>query len=133
MSSLNKVMLVGRIGKDPETKFLESGTQMSKFSLATTENYKKNDQWEKKTEWHNIVVWGKTSEYVGENFHKGDLVYVEGKITTRSWDDSATNSKKYITEINANQVKSFIKNEEQNQGSDNTQSNEQEADGDLPF
>ena len=97
---VNRVILVGNLGKDPETKQTTSGTPMCKFPLATTEKYKG----EEKTEWHNIVVWGKTAEIAGQYLSKGRKVYLEGKIQTRSWDDEKSGQKRYMTEINAFKV-----------------------------
>ena len=110
MPSLNKVILIGHLGKDPEVKYTPSGTCVCKFSLATTESFKKNDQWEDKTEWHNIVLFNKQAEYVQDKIFKGSLVYLEGKITNRSWEDENGNTK-YITEILGNTVKNLTKKE----------------------
>ena len=108
---LNKVTLIGNIGKDPEVKYAPSGTQIAKFSLATSESYKKDDNWEQKTEWHNIICFNKTAEIVEKSIKKGNTVYLEGKITTRSWEDNGV--KKYMTEIVCNSIKNLSKNEKQ--------------------
>jgi single-strand DNA-binding protein len=100
-SSLNKVELIGRLGKDPEVKNLSNGSAVANFSLATSESWKDKRSGEKveKTEWHNIVVWNeKTIEFVEKYLAKGDLVRIEGKIQTRSWEDNDGN-KKYATEV----------------------------------
>jgi single-strand DNA-binding protein len=100
-SSLNKVELIGRLGKDPEVKNLSNGSAVANFSVATSESWKDKRTGEKveKTEWHNIVVWNeKTIEFVEKYLNKGDLVRIEGKIQTRSWEDNDGN-KKYATEI----------------------------------
>lgn len=98
---VNKVILVGRLGKDPEVRHLESGTVMAKFPLATTENYKdRNGEKVEQTEWHNIVVWRGLAEVAERFLRKGSQVYIEGRIRTRSWEDEDGN-KKYMTEINA--------------------------------
>jgi single-strand DNA-binding protein len=103
--SVNKVILVGNLGKDPEVKFTPTGTPVAKFSLATNESYKdKNGQWQERTEWHNIVAWQRAAEIVGEYLKKGSKVYVEGRIRTDSWDDKETGQKKYRTEIVANEL-----------------------------
>ena len=99
MSGVNKVILVGNLGKDPEVRYLEGGTAVAKFSLATSESYKnkegvKVDQ----TEWHNVVLWRGLAEVAEKYLRKGMTVYVEGKIRTRSWDDKDGN-KRYTTEI----------------------------------
>jgi single-strand DNA-binding protein len=102
---VNKVILVGNLGKDPEVGYTQSGTALCKFSLATGESYVNNaGERQDKTEWHNIVVWGKQGENVGKYLSKGRQVYIEGKIQTRSWDDEKTGQKKYMTEINAQRV-----------------------------
>ncbi len=99
MSGLNKVILIGNIGKDPEVRYLESGVAIAKFPLATNDSYKNKDGSKvDQTEWHNIVVWRKTAEFAEKYLKKGSLVCVEGKIKTRSWEDKDGN-KKYITEI----------------------------------
>lgn len=101
---VNKVILVGNLGKDPEVSYTQSGTARCRFSLATGERRKVGESWEDHTEWHNIIVWGKQGENVGKFLSKGRQVYIEGKIQTRSWDDEKTGQKKYMTEINAQRV-----------------------------
>jgi single-strand DNA-binding protein len=103
--SVNKVILVGNLGKDPEVKYTPSGTAVAKFSLATNEGYKdKAGQWQERTEWHNIVAWQRLAEIVGEYVKKGSKVYIEGRLQTSSWDDKETGQKKYKTEIVANDL-----------------------------
>ena len=98
MSGVNKVILVGHVGKDPEVRYLENGTALAKFSLATSDSYKdKNGQKVDTTEWHNIVIWGKLAEIAEKFVRKGKLLYIDGKIRTRSYE--VENQKKYITEI----------------------------------
>ena len=88
MSSLNKVMLIGRLGRDPETRYTSGGQGVCNFTLATDESYKdRAGERQKKTTWHNIVVWGKQAEIAQQYLKKGSLVYLEGKIQTRQWDD----------------------------------------------
>lgn len=99
MRGVNKVMLLGYLGKDPEIQFLEGNIAVAKFSLATTENYKdKNGKLQSLTEWHNIVLWRGLAELAQKFLKKGSLIYIEGSLKTRSWEDKE-NSKKYITEI----------------------------------
>jgi single-strand DNA-binding protein len=99
---VNKVILVGNLGKDPEFKYTPGGQPVATFSLATSERFTdKNGQRQDRTEWHNIVMWGKQAELANQYLKKGRTVYIEGKITTRSWDDKDGN-KKYKTEIVAN-------------------------------
>ena len=104
MAGVNKVILIGNLGKDPELRYTPSGQPVASFSVATTERWTdKNGQRQDRTEWHNIVVWGKLAELTNQYLKKGRPVYIEGRITTRSWDDRDGN-KKYRTEIVANQV-----------------------------
>lgn len=108
-SSLNKVQLIGYMGKDPEVRFTQGGQSVANFSLATDESYKNNDgEKVKKTEWHNIVVWGKSVEaFVQPYLHKGDLIYVEGKLQTRKWTNKEGEDK-YTTEIVVNDIKGLV-------------------------
>lgn len=99
---VNKVTLIGRLGKDPEIRTLETGTNIAKLSLATDESYKdKSGEWQTITEWHNVIMWRDMAERAEKMLKKGYLVYVEGKLTNRSWEDENGN-KKYITEVRAN-------------------------------
>ncbi len=103
--SVNKVILLGTIGRDPEVKYTPSGTPVAKFSMATNERFKDKDgNWQDRTEWHNIVAWQRTAEIIGEYVKKGDRLYVEGKLQTSSWDDKQSGEKKYRTEIVANDI-----------------------------
>ena len=103
--SVNKVILVGNLGKDPEVKYTPSGTAVAKFSLATNERYKdKAGEWQDRTEWHNIVAWQRLAEIVGEYVKKGSKIYIEGRLQTSSWDDKETGQKKYKTEVIANDL-----------------------------
>ena len=103
--SVNKVILIGNLGKDPEVKHTPQGTPVAKFSLATNERYKDKDgNWQDRTEWHNIVVWQRLAEIAGEYLKKGGKVYIEGRLQTRSWDDKQTNQKKYMTEVVASDL-----------------------------
>lgn len=102
--SVNKVILVGNLGKDPEVRYTPSGTAVASFSLATTERYKDKDgKAQEKTEWHNIIAWRQLAEICGKYLHKGKQVFIEGKIQTRSYDDRDGN-KRYVTEIVADQM-----------------------------
>ncbi len=103
--SVNKVILIGNLGKDPEVKYTPSGTAVAKFSLATNERSKdKAGEWQERTEWHNIVAFQRLAEIAGEYLKKGRSVYVEGRIQTHSWEDKQTGQKKYMTEIIANDL-----------------------------
>ena len=103
--SLNRVTLIGNLGKDPEVKFTPSGTPVAKIALATNERFKdKNGEWQDRTEWHNVVLWQRLAEIAGEYLKKGGKVYIEGRLQTRSWDDKQTNQKKYMTEVVASDL-----------------------------
>jgi len=103
---INKVILVGRLGKDPEVRSTPSGTSVAKFTIATDERFTdKNGEKQERTEWHNIVAWGKLGEICGQYLRKGKLVYIEGSIRTDSWDDKESGQKKYRTEIVARDMK----------------------------
>lgn len=111
MAGINKVILVGNLGKDPEVRALESGIKVAQFSMATTESYKDNSgNWQDKTEWHNIVAWRYLAEKAETQLHKGSQVYVEGKITTRQWTDKDNNTR-YTTEIVADKLMALGKRE----------------------
>ena len=103
--SLNKVMLIEHLGKDPEVKFTPGGTAVAKFSLATNERFKdKAGEWQDRTEWHNIVAWQRLAEIVGEYVKKGSKIYIEGRLQTSSWEDKQSGEKKYRTEIIASDL-----------------------------
>lgn len=88
MASLNKVMLIGNLGKDPEVRYTTGGTAVASFSIATSEKFKnRNGEFEERTEWHNVVLWGRQAEIAGEYLAKGRTVYIEGRLQTRKWQD----------------------------------------------
>lgn len=102
--SVNKVILIGRLGRDPEVKYTPSGAPVAKFSLATDESFKdKTGEKQERTEWHNIVAWNKLAEICGEYLTKGKLVFIEGSIRSRQWQDQSGN-KRTSYEIIANQM-----------------------------
>ncbi len=102
---LNKVLLIGNLGRDPEVRSTTSGQPVASFSLATSRRWKdKNGQRQEQTEWHNIVCFGKQAEIAGQYLTKGKQIYVEGRIQTRSWDDKTSGEKKYKTEILVNDL-----------------------------
>lgn len=103
MSGVNKVILVGRLGADPEVKAIGSGSTVARLNLATSETWVKDGQKQERTEWHRITVWGKLAEICGKHLSKGRQIYVEGKLQTRSWEDQQ-GQKKYATEIVASTV-----------------------------
>jgi single-strand DNA-binding protein len=97
---LNKVILIGNLGRDPEVRSTPSGQPVARFTLATNRKWRdKGGQRQEKTEWHNIVVWGKQAEIAGQYLTKGKQIYLEGRIESSSWDDRQTGEKKYKTEI----------------------------------
>jgi len=104
--SVNKVILIGTLGKDPELKYTPQGTAVTKFSMATNESFKdkQSGEWKERTEWHNIVCWQRTAEVAAEYLKKGGKVYIEGRLTTRSWDDKDSGQKRYMTEVVANDL-----------------------------
>ena len=102
---VNKVILLGNLGKDPEVKYTPSGMAIATFSLATSSSVKDKDgNWQDKTEWHNIKAFGRTAEIAGEYLKKGRTVYLEGRIHYDSWDDKETGQKKYMTQILVNEL-----------------------------
>src|SRR5881409_1118802 len=104
--SVNKVILVGNLGKDPEVKYTPQGTAVAKITVATSSSFKdkQSGEWKETTEWHNVVLWQRTAEIAGEYLKKGSKVYIEGRLQTRSWDDKQTNQKRYMTEIVASDL-----------------------------
>jgi len=105
MASLNKVMLIGNLGSDPDVRYTPSGAAVANFNMATTEKWKdkQSGNLEERTEWHRVVVWGKLAELCKEYLSKGRTVYIEGRLQTRSWDDKDGN-KRYTTEVVAQTV-----------------------------
>ena len=92
--SVNKVILIGNLGKDPEVKYTPQGTAVARLTVATNERFKdKSGEWQDRTEWHNVVLWQRLAEIAGEYLKKGGKVYIEGRLQTRSWDDKQTNQK----------------------------------------
>ena len=139
MASVNKVILVGNLGKDPEIKKFDSGIKNASFSLATTEKFKnKAGEMVSNTEWHNIVVWGTLSDVAEKYLKKGSQIYLEGKIKTSSWDDKS-GAKRYKTEIYADSftmlgVKDVQSNETKKENTTQPESHNPDIDDDkLPF
>src|SRR5271170_3403902 len=145
--SVNKVILVGNVGKDPEVRYSQSGTPVANFSLATNERFKdRSGEWQDRTEWHNIVAWQRLAEIVGEYVAKGSKVYVEGKLQTTSWEDRQSGERKYRTEIVARELLLLgsrensggdhqrpTQNENQNQGQPSHAGSGEIVDQDIPF
>jgi single-strand DNA-binding protein len=103
MASMNRVLLLGNVGRDPEVRYTQGGTAVANLSLATTERYTKDGEKKEKTEWHRVTAWAKTAEIIGEYVKKGAQLLVEGRLQTREWQDKDGN-KRYTTEIVADRV-----------------------------
>ncbi len=118
MASVNKVILIGNLGKDPELKFLQSGQPVANFPIATSEKWKDKSTGETKeqTEWHNIIMFGKLAEIAGQYLKKGSSVFVEGRLQTRKWQDK-NGQDRYTTEIIANEMKMLGGRGDQSSGS----------------
>lgn len=118
MASVNKVILVGNLGRDPEVRYTTSGTPVANFTMATTDRWSDPSSGERKerTEWHKVVVWGKQAEIVGEYLRKGSQVYVEGSLQTREWTDRDGN-KRYTTEVKAQRVQMLGRRSDRDAGS----------------
>lgn len=142
MSSVNKVIIIGNLGKDPETKHLESGVAVSSFSVATSESYKDKNSGERvtTTEWHNITLWRGLAEVAEKYLKKGAKVYIEGKLKTRKWQDKEGNDR-YTTEIVGDQMTMLGNKGDNQQTSDASAANTPggpiepltEGEDDLPF
>ena len=114
--SVNKVILLGNVGKDPEIRSTPSGTMVANFTLATSDRQKDaQGNWQDRTEWHNLVAFARTAEIVRDYVKKGTKLYIEGKIQTRSWDDKETGAKRYRTEIIVNDL-SLLSGREEGSG-----------------
>jgi len=122
MAGINKVILVGNLGKDPEVRYLEGGTAVANFSIATSESFRDKVSGERKTitEWHNIVVWRGLAEIAEKYLKKGNQVYIEGKLKTRQWQDKDGNNR-YITEVIADNLQMLGKKEDNSSSSTDQQ------------
>lgn len=142
---INKVILIGNLGKDPEMRYLEGNVAVAKFSVATNENYKdKNGEWQTNTEWHDVVAWRGLAERAEKLFHKGSQVFVEGKLTHRKYQDKEGNDR-YVTEVVANTLRLLDRRDSKTEGDFGTSTEPsqssgpatsgggQQADDDLPF
>jgi len=116
---INKVLLIGNLGKDPEIKSFDNGGMVGKFSVATNESYlDKQGEWQQKTEWHDVVVWNKQAERAEKQLSKGMMVYVEGKLTHRKWQDDQGNNR-YTTEVVAQTFRMLERKERSEGGTSN--------------
>jgi len=139
--SLNKVLLIGNLGKDPELSYTASGVAVAKFSVATGERWKDQEgNIQERTEWHNIVAWRKLAEICGQYLKKGSKVYLEGKLQTRSWDDKNTGQKRYATDIVADDLimldsrgASSSSGDDSGPAAEEPRESPAKADSDLPF
>lgn len=138
MAGVNKVILLGNLGKDPEVRYLEGGTAVANFTLATSETYKDRTSGERKsiTEWHNVVVWRGLAEIAEKYLKKGSQIYIEGKLRSRQWQDKDGNNR-YTTEIVADTMQMVGKRDDNASNESTTSSpdieNNNEVDDDLPF
>lgn len=142
MASVNKVILIGNLGNDPDVRYTSGGTAVANFNIATNENWiNKEGQKEERTEWHRIVCWNKTAELCGEYLSKGRTVYIEGRLQTREWEDKDGN-RRYTTEIVAQTIQFLGGTAEKGSGSsfkkssfeNNNQSTPDiEVEDDIPF
>ncbi len=123
MAGINKVILLGNLGKDPDIRHLEGGASVANFPLATTEFYKdKNGNKVEQTEWHNIVLWRAQAEFAGKYLKKGNMILIEGKLRTRSWEDK-DKVKRYTTEVVGDNV-TIVNNSHNVRKEENTQANQ---------
>lgn len=114
MAGINKVILIGNVGRDPEIRTLESGTKVATFSLATSESYKdNNNEWKEQTEWHNIVLWRNLAERAESSLKKGMQVYLEGKLRTRQWTDQNQQTR-YTTEVVGDKIQILTRRDDKN-------------------
>jgi single-strand DNA-binding protein len=132
MASVNKAIIIGNLGKDPELKYTPQGKTVCNFSVATSESWKDaSGQKQEKTEWHNILCWGKTAELAGQYLKKGRSCYIEGKIQTRSWDDK-DGQKRYKTEIEAQNI-TFLGGDKSSGSDSHSEPAQSFSHSDLPF
>jgi single-strand DNA-binding protein len=145
---INKVILIGNLGKDPEVRYLEGGIAVARFSVATNENYKdKSGNWQTQTEWHDVVVWRNLAERAEKQLKKGSQIYLEGKLTHRKYQDKDGHDR-YVTEIVANTIRILDRRDAKPGGQEDSEhrvenmqdsnvstsaAGEQQADDDLPF
>lgn len=140
MASLNKVMLIGRLGKDPDVRYTQSNTAVANMSLATSERFKdRSGEWKEKTEWHKVVAWGRTAEVCQEYLSKGSQIFIEGSLQTNKWEDKDGNTR-YTTEVKTFRMQ-MLDSKGENSGqsgggqpvSSNVNLDDEDIDDDLPF
>ncbi|MCF7801294.1 MAG: single-stranded DNA-binding protein [Candidatus Marinimicrobia bacterium] len=131
-NSLNKVMLVGHLGADPDVRYTPKGTAIANLSLATNETHKDDKgEWVENTDWHKLVIWGKKAEFAEEYVKKGSMILVEGRLQTRNWEDKEKN-KHYVTEVVCDRV-TLLGSSSQKNKTKAAPSEEEESEEDLPF
>jgi single-strand DNA-binding protein len=128
---LNKVLLIGRLGADPEIRYTSDGTAVSNFNIATNRPIKRGDQWEEETDWHRIVAWRRLAEICGEYLKKGSNIFVEGQLRTRSWEDRDGN-KRWTTEVIARDIMMLDSKEDRTTGTE-FESPQPPIEDDVPF
>lgn len=135
MKSVNKVILVGNVGKAPETKYTPQGTAVATFSIACNERYKPkdSDEWQDRVEWVNVKAWAKLAEIVEKYVEKGSQIYVEGKLNTQSWEDKGSGKKMYRTEVVANDIVLLGSKGERRESSGGGAEDAPIDDSDIPF
>ena len=132
MRGVNRVMLIGNLGKDPDIQFLEGNIAVAKFSLATTETYKdRSGKLISQTEWHTVVLWRGLAELAQKYLHRGSLVYIEGRLKTRSWEDKEGN-KKFATEIVGDNLIMLDKRNEPGAGNHGLENADNSEPGEIP-
>lgn len=130
--SINKVILIGNLGQDPELRYTPSGTAVCNMRIATNESYKdSNGEWVDKTEWHSVVAWARLAEICGQYLKKGSQVYFEGSLQTRSWEDRDGNTR-YTTEVKAREMMMLSGRDESGAGGGGSYSSSQDNDDDEP-
>jgi single-strand DNA-binding protein len=129
--SVNKVILIGRLGKDPEVRYAQSGTAVTNFTMATTRTYKKENERVDETEWHRIVAFGRTGEICGEYLNKGSQVYIEGRIQTREWEDKDGN-RRWTTEVITERMQMLGSREDRGRDTSDTGSRKKSREGSPP-
>lgn len=134
--SVNKVIILGRLGKDPVVRSTPSGAEVAQFSVATETSYKdKSGEWQKNTDWHDCVAWGKLADVVKQHTQKGSQIYLEGRLQTRSWDDKQSGQKRYKTEIIVGELCLLGEKRERLQSAESSYADpaSEIADDDIPF
>jgi single-strand DNA-binding protein len=134
MQGVNKVILIGRLGQDPEVRMTPNGQTVASLRLATSESWMKDGNKEERTEWHRVVVWGRQAELAGKYLKKGRSCFIEGKLQTRSWDDQQSGQKRYSTEIVASNIQFLDSGAgRSSENSNNQQEFSSDAGSDNPF